>query len=983
MADLDKTFDPHTIEARWYPVWEERGYFAPNMNAPGNPFCVMLPPPNVTGRLHMGHALDDTLQDTLTRYHRMRGAPTLWQPGTDHAGIATQMLVERQVEGEGSSRHELGREAFVDRIWQWKEESGGHITTQMRRLGASVDWSRERFTMDEGLSKAVQKVFVDLHSRGLIYRGQRLVNWDPVLNTAISDLEVENQEVAGHMWHFKYPLEDGETYEYIERNDDGQVTRRETRDYISIATTRPETMLGDGAIAVHPDDARYTPLVGKRCEIPVGPKAQRRLIPIITDEYPDPEFGSGAVKITGAHDFNDYAVAQRNAIPMYRLMDSQATLRDDGVAYAEAAAQAATILATGDMPAAAEVDAINLVPDEYRGLARDEARRQIVAGIDAEGLMITVEDKTIMQPYGDRSGEVIEPMLTNQWFVDAKKLAEPAIKAVEDGRIRFIPGNWDKTYFEWMRNIQDWCISRQLWWGHRIPAWYDENGQVYVGQSAADVRATHGLGDDVTLTQDEDVLDTWFSSALWPFSTLGWPEQTDALKLFYPTNVLVTGFDIIFFWVARMIMMGLEFMDDVPFREVYIHGLVRDHEGAKMSKSKGNVLDPIDLIDGIDLESLVAKRTAGMMQPQKAKSVEKATRREFPDGIAPHGTDALRFTFAALASYGRDIRFDLGRVEGYRNFCNKLWNAARFTLMQVPDDFKPAADGDVELSTADRWIISRLQRAEADVAAHFDSYRFDLAANAIHDFVWHHFCDWYLELIKPVLSGQTSDAAKAGTRRTLIRVLETTLRLVHPLMPFITEEIWQRVAPLARGKALAESGESISLQPFPLSDAARIDPDAEAGIDWLKRVINGLRGIRGEMDIAPKQKIPVLVIGASDADRQQLAAHRAAIDFLAGVESIEEIAAADAPEAAVALVGDMQLHVPLAGLIDTDAELARLDKRLAKLDKDLNGVRHRLGSESFVAKAPAGVVDKARAQQGELEREQRDLSEQRARIAAL
>ncbi|RJS93776.1 valine--tRNA ligase [Salinisphaera sp. Q1T1-3] len=982
MAELDKTFDPHAIEARWYPVWEERGYFAPDYNAPGEPYSIMLPPPNVTGSLHMGHAFQHTLMDALTRYHRMRGHPTLWQPGTDHAGIATQMLVERKLEAEGTSRTTLGRETFIDRIWDWKAESGGHITRQMRRMGASVDWSRERFTMDDGLSDAVQDTFVALYDKGLIYRGQRLVNWDPVLNTAISDLEVENMDSPGHMWHFKYPLADGAIYEYVERDADGVETFRETRDYISIATTRPETMLGDGAIAVHPDDARYAPLVGHRCEIPVGPKAQRRLIPIITDDYPDPTFGSGAVKITGAHDFNDYAVATRNDIPMYRLMDTRAHLRDDGEPYAEAAARAAAIVASGQTPDAMTVDAINLVPDDYRGLDRFAARERIVADIDAEGLMITVEDKAIMQPYGDRSGVVIEPMLTNQWFVDAKTLAKPAIAAVEDGRIRFVPGNWDKTYFEWMRNIQDWCISRQLWWGHRIPAWYDEAGHVYVARSETEVREKHGLSADVSLTRDEDVLDTWYSSGLWAFSTLGWPEHTQALSTFYPTSVLVTGFDIIFFWVARMIMMGLEFMGDVPFREVYVHGLVRDSDGAKMSKSKGNVLDPIDLIDGIDLESLVAKRTANMMQPQKAKAIEKATRRAFPDGIAAYGTDALRFTFAALASPGRDIRFDLGRVEGYRNFCNKLWNAARFALMQVPADFELPDDAAIELSAADRWIVSHLQRVEREVTTQFDAYRFDLAASAIHDFVWHHFCDWYLELIKPVLSGPASAAAKAGTQRTLVRTLETTLRLMHPLMPFITEEIWQRVAPLARGDA-ETAGRSISLAPFPVADEARIDPQAEAEIDWLKKVIGGLRTIRGEMDLAPKQRVPVLVAGADAADRDRLRANRAAIDFLAGVASIDELPAAEIPESAVALVGDMQLRVPLAGLIDTEAELARLDKRLTKLEKDLAGTRNRLASESFVAKAPAEVVDKARAQLLELEREHGELTEQRARIAAL
>ncbi|WP_348766953.1 valine--tRNA ligase [uncultured Salinisphaera sp.] len=983
MAELDKTFDPHTIEARWYPVWEERGYFAPDYDAPGDPYCIMLPPPNVTGSLHMGHAFQHTLMDALTRYHRMLGDPTLWQPGTDHAGIATQMLVERKVEAQGESRHALGRAAFTDRIWDWKAESGGHITRQMRRLGTSVDWSRERFTMDDGLSEAVRDTFVALYDKGLIYRGQRLVNWDPVLDTAVSDLEVENAEVAGHMWHFKYPLENGATYEYVETDEDGNETFRETRDYISIATTRPETMLGDGAIAVHPDDSRYAPIVGLRCEIPVGPKAQRRLIPIITDEYPDPDFGSGAVKITGAHDFNDYEVAKRNAIPMYRLMDSKAALRVDGEAYEQAAARAAEIVVRGETPNAVDVDAINLVPDDYRGLDRYEARRQIVEAIDSEGLMIAVEDKAIMQPYGDRSGDVIEPMLTNQWFVDAKTLAKPAIEAVETGRIKFVPSNWDKTYYEWMRNIQDWCISRQLWWGHRIPAWYDADGHIYVGKSEAEVREKHGLGSEVTLTQDEDVLDTWFSSGLWPFSTLGWPEKTKALETFYPTSVLVTGFDIIFFWVARMIMMGLEFMDDVPFREVYVHGLVRDSDGAKMSKSKGNVLDPIDLIDGIDLESLVTKRTANMMQPQKARAIEKATRKAFPDGIAAHGTDALRFTFAALASPGRDIRFDLGRVEGYRNFCNKLWNAARFTLMQIPEDYTPAADDAVELSQADRWIVSRLQRVEREVATQFDQYRFDLAAKAIHDFIWHYFCDWYLELIKPVLSGDASDAAKAGTRRTLLRTLEATLRLAHPLMPFITEEIWQRVAPLARGQALASNGESISVQPFPRADDARIDAVAEAEIDWLRDVIAGLRTIRGEMDIAPSQPMPVMVANASDSDRQRLSDHRAAIDFLARVESIDEITVEDAPDSATALVGDMQLRVPLAGLIDKEAELARLDKRLAKLEKDLAGIRGRLASESFVAKAPADVVAKAREQQASVEREASELAEQRARIAAL
>jgi valyl-tRNA synthetase len=929
MAEMDKTFDPYTIEARWYPVWEERGYFAPNLDAPGTPYCIMLPPPNVTGSLHMGHAFQHTLMDALTRYHRMAGDPTHWQPGADHAGIATQMLVERQVEAEGASRHTLGREAFVARIWDWKNQSGGQISRQMRRLGASVDWSRERFTMDAGLSAAVRDVFVDLYAKGLIYRGARLVNWDPVLKTAISDLEVISEEEAGHLWHFQYPLAEGSGH-------------------VSVATTRPETMLGDTAVAVHPDDERYTHLIGQTVRLPLA----NREIPVIADAYVDPEFGSGCVKITPAHDFNDYAMGQRHDLAQINIFNDDASLNDNA-------------------------------PEAYRGLDRYGAREAVIADLDALGLLEATESHRLMVPRGDRSGAVIEPYLTDQWFVDAKTLADPAIAAVEDGRIRFVPGNWAKTYFEWMRNIQDWCISRQLWWGHRIPAWYDAAGNVYVGQSEADVRAAQGLGDDVALIQDEDVLDTWFSSALWPFSTLGWPEATAELALFYPTSVLVTGFDIIFFWVARMIMMGLAFMGDVPFREVYVHGLVRDYDGAKMSKSKGNVLDPIDLIDGIGLEDLVAKRTAGLMQPQKAKAIAATTRRDYPEGIAAFGTDALRFTFAALATPGRDIRFDLGRVAGYRNFCNKLWNAARFVLMALGDDFVPAADADIELSVADRWIVSRLQTAEAEVAAQLEAYRFDLAAKALYDFIWHHFCDWYLELVKPVLSGDASAAAKAGTRRTLARVLEATLRLAHPLMPLITEEIWQRIAPAARGQALAAEGESISLQAFPRANKARIDAGAEAEIDWLRQVINGLRGIRGGMNIAPKQALPVQVCHASARDRQWLTEHRAAIDFLAGVASINEIAAIDAPESATTLVGTMQLRVPLAGLIDQEVELARLDKRLAKLDRDLHSIRGRLANESFITKAPAEVVARTREAAADVEREAAELAEQRARIAAL
>ncbi len=976
---MAKSFEPQAIEARWYPRWEADGRFSPSTEADGTPYSIMLPPPNVTGSLHMGHAFQHTLMDALTRYHRMCGQPTLWQPGTDHAGIATQMLVERQIEAEGLSAVQLGREAFVARIWDWKRNSGGHITRQMRRLGASVDWSRERFTMDDGLSEAVVEVFVDLHRRGLIYRGQRLVNWDPILKTAISDLEVENVEVRGHMWHVKYPLQDGQTYDYIETDDNGAETFREKRDYIAIATTRPETMLGDGAIAVHPTDARYAQIVGHYCEIPVGPKAQRRLIPIITDEYPDPDFGSGAVKITGAHDFNDYEVARRNDIPMYRLMAGDASLRTDGAPYAEAARAAADLQQQASQPDADTIDTLNLVPDQYRGLDRFEARRRIVEAIEAEGLMMAVENKTLMQPYGDRSGDVIEPLLTKQWFVDAQTLARPAIDAVEDGRIRFVPDNWAKTYFEWMHNIQDWCISRQLWWGHRIPAWYDTEGTVYVGRSEAEVRARHGLASDVSLERDQDVLDTWFSSALWPFSTLGWPQQTDDLARFYPTSVLVTGFDIIFFWVARMIMMGLEFMDQVPFHEVYVHGLVRDSDGNKMSKSKGNVLDPIDLIDGIDLESLVAKRTGAMMQPQKATAIEKITRKAYPDGIPANGSDALRFTFAALASPGRDIRFDLERVAGYRNFCNKLWNAARFVLMQVDETFDASAFVDAKRDLAARWIISKLQTTEAEVRNQFEAYRFDLAANTIYEFVWHHFCDWYLELAKPGLNTPDPNA-RGATKATLVRVMETTLRLAHPLIPFITEEIWQRVAAIARGRALDPTGESICVQPFPVADETRVDKNAETDMGWLQAIIGGLRQIRSEMELMPKSKIPLYIVGATPADQKRIEDSRAAIDFLAGVESIEYVAADDVPASSSAQVDHLQLRVPLAGLIDTDAELSRLDKQLTRRRGELESVDKRLANDEFIAKAPASVVDKAREQKRRLETELDELIEQRQRI---
>ena len=740
---MEKTYDPHAIEQHWYQQWEDKNYFAPT--GKGSSYCIMIPPPNVTGTLHMGHAFQDTLMDALTRYHRMQGDNTLWQPGTDHAGIATQMVVERQLNAIGKTRHDLGRDDFIKRVWEWKEESGGTITKQLRRMGASLDWQRERFTMDEGLSKSVTEVFVKLHDEGLIYRGKRLVNWDPVLHTAISDLEVISEEENGYMWHMRYPLADGSGH-------------------LVVATTRPETMLGDSAVAVHPEDERYKNLVGKEIALPLT----GRTIPIIADDYVDPEFGTGCVKITPAHDFNDYEVGQRHDLPLINIFTVDAQINDNA-------------------------------PTKYQGMDRYEARDLIVHDLRELELLEKIDDHKLMVPRGDRSGVVVEPFLTDQWYVKIEPLAKPAIEAVETGKIKFVPENWNKTYFEWMRNIQDWCISRQLWWGHRIPAWYDDAGNIYVAHDEAEARKKYNLDGDVKLRQDEDVLDTWFSSALWPFSTLGWPEKTDALKTFYPTNVLVTGFDIIFFWIARMIMMGLKFMDDVPFHEVYVTGLVRDSDGQKMSKSKGNVLDPLDIINGIDLEALVEKRTSNMMQPEKAKQIEKATRKHFPDGIPAFGTDALRFTLAALASTGRDIRFDLQRIEGNRNFCNKIWNAARYVLMQCEDQDTGIDNDDVELSLADRWIISRLQQVEENISQHFDSYRFDLAAKAIYEFTWHEYCDWYLELSKPILfADESSESAKRGTRRTLVRVLEALLRLSHPIMPFITEEIWQQIQTTGR-----------------------------------------------------------------------------------------------------------------------------------------------------------------------------------------
>ena len=789
---LEKTFDPKTAEPRLYKAWEESGAFQPS--GEGEPFSIVIPPPNVTGSLHIGHALNNTLQDVLCRFHRMKGKRVLWQPGTDHAGIATQMVVERQMAAnQEPGRREIGREAFLEKVWQWKEESGGTILNQLKRLGASCDWSRERFTMDEGLSAAVRKVFVEMYEQGLIYRAKRLVNWDPKFQTAISDLEVENTEVNGHMWHFKYPLEGGATYTYVEKDEDGNITLSEERDYISIATTRPETMLGDGAVAVHPDDERYAPIVGKLCEIPVGPKEHRRLIPIITDEYPDPDFGSGAVKITGAHDENDYGVAERNSIPMYRLMDEKAAMRADGAPYADASMRAREIAAGADA-SAEEIDGLNLVPEAYRGLDRYEARKRVVADIDADGLMIAVEDKKIMQPFGDRSGVVIEPMLTDQWYVDAKTLAKPAIAAVKQGKTRFVPENWSKTYFNWMDNIEPWCISRQLWWGHRIPVWYGPDGAFFVAytENEAQAKADDHYGKAVALTQDEDVLDTWFSSGLWPFSTMGWPEKTAEVETFYPTSVLVTAFDIIFFWVARMMMQGIHFMEEIPFHDVYIHALVRDEDGAKMSKSKGNVLDPLDIIDGCDRDTLVEKRMAGVPDPKAAKKIGDATKKQFPNGIEPCGADALRFTLTAMAAQGRDIRLSVDRIIGYRNFGTKVWNAARFAEM---NECKPVPGWDpasAEL-TVSRWIIGEVAATAGAVTEALEGYRFNDAASAVYKFAWNTFCDWYLELSKPVLSGEDGPA-KTEARACTAWALDQLLIMLHPFSPFITEELWANTA---------------------------------------------------------------------------------------------------------------------------------------------------------------------------------------------
>ena len=937
---MQKNFDPSTAEARWYRLWEEKGYFKPN--DADDAYSIMIPPPNVTGSLHMGHAFQQTIMDALIRYQRMKGKSTFWQSGTDHAGIATQMLVERKLAAEeNKTRHEIGRDAFIDKIWDWKAESGGTITQQMRRLGNSVDWERERFTMDEGLSNAVLEVFVQLYEEDLIYRGKRLVNWDPKLHTAISDLEVENKDQQGHLWHFRYPLADG-------------IKTAEGKDYLVVATTRPETMLGDTAVAVHPEDERYAELIGKEVLLPLV----NRRIPVIADEYVDREFGSGCVKITPAHDFNDYEVGKRHQLPMINI------LTQDG-AITESFEQYDSFANPADSRGNGEAEANNeQMPEGYAGLDRFAARKKIVADFETSGLLDEIKDHALKVPYGDRSGVVIEPLLTDQWYVRIKPLADPAIKAVEDGDIEFVPKSYENMYFSWMRNIQDWCISRQLWWGHRIPAWYDESGKVYVGRSEEEVRNKYELG-DIALSQDDDVLDTWFSSALWTFSTLGWPEQTPELEKFHPSDVLVTGFDIIFFWVARMIMMTLHFRKEVPFKTVYVTGLIRDEAGHKMSKSKGNVIDPLDMIDGIGIEDLVEKRSGNMMQPQVAEKIAKRTRKQFPEGIEAHGTDALRFTLAALASTGRDINWDMTRLQGYRNFCNKIWNASRYVLMNTEDqDCGQDGSSDYELSTADRWIISRLQEAEKTVIKAIEDYRFDLAANSLYEFIWNQYCDWYLELSKPVLwDDHASPALKKGTRRTLVRVLDAILRLAHPLMPYITEEIWQRVAPLA-----GQTGETLMLASYPEPNESAIDRDADRQIQWLKTVIIGVRNIRGEMNISPGRAIPLIFKDGNQSDRDNLEQSKQLLSKLANIESINWLDEGEkAPMSSTALVGDLEILVPMAGLIDVEAEVERLDREITKLETEMSKITGKLSNENFVNRAPEEVVRKEKNRLSEVE----------------
>ncbi|WP_282272546.1 valine--tRNA ligase [Stenotrophomonas sp. PS02298] len=941
MTQLASSYDPRSFETALYESWERAGLFKPS--GKGEPYTILLPPPNVTGTLHMGHAFQQTLMDALIRYHRMRGYDTLWQVGTDHAGIATEMVVSRNLalEGKGETRDSLGRDGFIDKVWEWKAHSGNVIEGQMRRLGTSADWSRSTFTMDPGPSEAVIESFLRWHEQGLIYRGQRLVNWDPVLKTAISDLEVESAEEDGFMWSIAYALNDGASYEHVEVDADGNETLRETRNYLVVATTRPETLLGDTAVMVHPEDSRYAHLIGKSVTLPLT----GRSVPVIGDDYVDKAFGTGVVKVTPAHDFNDYQVGVRHSLPMINLFTTTATLNENA-------------------------------PEQYRGLDRYAARKVILAELEDLGILVETKAHKLQVPRGDRTGQVIEPYLTDQWFVKMDGLAKRGLELVENGSIKFVPGNWINTYRHWMENIQDWCISRQLWWGHRIPAWFDEAGNCYVGRNEADARAKAGLGADVLLTQDSDVLETWFSSQLWPFSTLGWPNEAAmaerGFERYLPSNVLITGFDIIFFWVARMIMATDSFTGQIPFKDVYITGLIRDGQGQKMSKSKGNVLDPLDIIDGISIDDLVAKRTHGLMQPKMAEKIEKATRKEFPDGIIAHGADALRFTIAALATHGRDIKFDMSRAEGYKNFCNKLWNASRFTLMNtegasftgVP---QPRTD-------AERWILARLAKVSAEAQQHYADYRFDLLSQALYEFVWNEFCDWFLELTKPALNGDNAEDA-ASTRHTLLYVLEAVLRLLHPLTPFVTEQLWQQVAP-----RLGINAESLSLQAYPTAEEFAGDyAQAEVDVEWFKTMVSALRRVRSELNVPPSKQVRLLLQGGQDADRSRLERFASQLRFLLKLESIDWLAAdAVTPPAAAAIVGELKLLVPLEGLVDLDAERARLDKEIARVSSEKDKSEVKLSK--FTDKVPAAVVEQERVRLVDWKSQLAGLQEQRAKL---
>ena len=911
---MDKTYNPKEIESRIYESWEDSGYFSPSKS--GDPYCIVIPPPNVTGTLHMGHAFQDTIMDIIIRYQRMKGNNTLWQVGTDHAGIATQMVVERQLERSGTSRQKLGREAFEKEVWKWKEKSGNIITQQMKRLGASTDWTREKFTMDENLVQGVTRVFIQLYEEGLIYRGKRLVNWDPVLQTALSDLEVVTSEEKGSLWHMKYPIDGSD-------------------DYIVVATTRPETMLGDTAVAVHPDDKRYKNLIGKLVNLPLTD----RKIPIIADDYVDQEFGTGCLKITPGHDFNDFDIGKKHDLEIISILDQSAKI-------------------------------IQSAPKEYQGLDRFDARRKIVEDIESLGLMQEIEDYTLTIPRGDRSGAILEPLITNQWFLKMEPLAEPAITVVKNGELKFVPENWSKTYFEWLENIQDWCISRQLWWGHRIPAWYDNEGNVYVGESESEVREKNNIKNSIALTQDEDVLDTWFSSALWPFSSLGWPDETYDLKTFYPTNVLVTGFDIIFFWVARMVMMGLKFMNEIPFKEIYIHGLIKDKNGQKMSKSKGNILDPIDLIDGISLEDLLEKRVQGLMQPEMEKRIINDTKKEFPNGIPDFGTDALRFNFAIQASTGRDIRLDLRRIEGYRNFCNKIWNASRFIKMNT-NDFELLDINDPNGHAIDQWIQSKFAGTIDEIERQFNQYRFDLAATAMYEFVWNDFCDWYIELAKTLINDpEISDSQKDYTKNNLIKMLDAILRMLHPTIPFITEEIWQSLNEDNKRRSIMKAD-------FPSSNDWRVDDEIVANTEWLKNIVSSVRQIRSEMNIPPNESIKIIINDASNTDSRRLESMGSFILNLASVESItQKDTSDDIPKSAFALLNQMKIYIPLEGLVDIEEEKARLEKKLVKLNQELKSVQDRLSNDTFVEKAPTEVVEELKGKLKSLLSDQTRIEEQ-------